>query len=110
MTTEPTMRETFVTWDNLFDTAEYVANNLNVTYPSDCEDRVKYIIKRMIMFIDLLSREQSPRPIGEFGYIAIPEVKLDNTLKIRFYAIVSASSDNSQEMKYRGNNTFEVQL
>lgn len=110
MTREPTMREVFVTWHNLFDTAEYVANNLNVEYPPDCKDRVKYVTDRMIKIIEVLAKEENPHPLGEYGYIAIPEVNYDNTLKITFFAIVSVYSDNPQRMKYVGNNTFEVQI
>lgn len=102
-------RKVILSWHNLMDTAEYVANHFDITFPSDCKSRPGYVLDEMLEIVNTISRQDNPTNIGNLGYIAVPHINSDNDLVITFYVDVAANNDY-QKMEYLGGREMRIRL
>jgi hypothetical protein len=102
-------RKIILSWHNLMDTAEYVANHFDITFPSDCKSRPGYVLDEMLEIVNTISRQDNPTNIGNLGYIAVPHINSSNELVITFYVDVAANNDY-QKMEYLGGREMRIRL
>lgn len=102
-------RKVILSWHNLMDTAEYVANHFDITFPSDCKSRPGYVLDEMLEIVNTISRQDNPTNIGNLGYIAVPHINSNEELVITFYVDVAANNDY-QKMEYLGGREMRIRL